>query len=272
MYNIDQVAWSNEDINVLGVIIAHEDLVEKNYQTITQKVKSTLNAWYNRGLTLIGKVQVINTLVASLFVYKMMVLPNIPHHTLKCVENVIRDFLWNGKKSKIAYRVLQNPKKQGGLNLVNLRNKEKALKATWPMILKDEQHYSELVYTSMGCKALSEDLWRCSISPQSVKKMSIKNVFWFNVLEAWSEFNFYSDNRIDNQLIWYNSKILFKGKPFMWNDIYRHGLKYVYQLFELGQFKTDDQVWHEFRLSRLRFNSIKTAIPKEWRSTLKRSP
>ena len=62
----------------------------------------------------------------------MMVLPNMPKNTRKCIENEIRDYLWNGKKSKIALKILQNSKTEGGLNLVNLENKEIALKATWP--------------------------------------------------------------------------------------------------------------------------------------------
>ena len=42
---------------------------------------------------------------------------------------MIRDFLWNGKKAKLALKILQNPKKEGGLNLVNFTLKEKALKS-----------------------------------------------------------------------------------------------------------------------------------------------
>ena len=30
MYDMDSVCWSNEDINVLGVIISHEELISKN--------------------------------------------------------------------------------------------------------------------------------------------------------------------------------------------------------------------------------------------------
>ena len=100
LYDMAQVAWSNKDITVLGVTIAHKDIVEKNYQGIVQKVKTVLNAWYNRGLTLVGKIQVVNTLIASLFVYKMMVLPIIPRKIVKLVDNVICEFLWNGKKKQ----------------------------------------------------------------------------------------------------------------------------------------------------------------------------
>ena len=99
MYDMNQFSWSNKDINVLGITIAHEDLVHKNYAGIANKSKNILNSWQNRGLSLIGKVQVVNTLVASQFVYKMMVLPQIPKQVVKNMENVIREFLWSGGKS-----------------------------------------------------------------------------------------------------------------------------------------------------------------------------
>ena len=47
MYNFDQVQWSNEDINVLGVIIAHEDIVQKNYNGIVEKSAGLQRIWSN---------------------------------------------------------------------------------------------------------------------------------------------------------------------------------------------------------------------------------
>ena len=90
MYGISDFEWTNEDIKVLGVTIAHEDILEKNYENMVEKVRKILNSWQNRGLSLLGKVQVINTLVASQFVYKMMVLPNMPMKILKSIENVMK--------------------------------------------------------------------------------------------------------------------------------------------------------------------------------------
>ena len=108
MYDLTEYTWSNNDINVLGVTIAQNNIIEKNYIGIQGKINKILNAWYNRGLSLIGKIQVVNTLIASLFVYKMMVLPTIPDNIIKNIDNIIRDFIWNKKKSKISYQVLQN--------------------------------------------------------------------------------------------------------------------------------------------------------------------
>ena len=116
MYDMNQVVWSNQDIKVLGITIAHQDIVHKNYDLVEEQVHQILSDWKNRGLSLLGKVQVVNSLVASLFVYKMMVLPQIPKNVIKRVDNEIRRFLWNGKKAKIAYPILQNSKSEGGLN------------------------------------------------------------------------------------------------------------------------------------------------------------
>ena len=264
LYSLDQFIWSNKDINVLGVTIAHEDLVEKNYSKIVGKARNILEAWYNRGLSLIGKVQIVNTLVASLFVYKMMVLPSIPEKVVKNVDNLIRDFLWSGKKAKIALPTLQNPKNQGGLNLVNLKKKEIALKSPWPQILYEEEDYASIVYSLLKASTLREDIWRCTLLPEDVKKLKVKSEFWANVLEAWCHFNFLHDSRVENQLIWYNSNIRVRNKPFFWADIYRRGLTYVHQLFVDGGFKTDVQMQNEFGLNTLRYNTLKVAIPKKF--------
>ena len=265
MYNLSQFAWSNKDITVLGVTIAHEDIVSKNYVDIIPKVKSILNAWNNRGLSLMGKVQVVNTLVASLFVYRMMVLPSIPKNIVKNVENIIRDYIWGGRKSKISFKILQNPKQEGGLNLVNLVNKDTALKATWPQILSCEWEYAQVVYSIMRCTSISSDIWRCSLRPKDVGKLKITSEFWRDVLKAWAKYNAYYYIRIENQYIWYNSRIQIGSKPIFWRNIYEKGLKYVYQLFEGKRFKKSQDIKREFGLSELRYNSLKSAIPIDWK-------
>ena len=269
MYNISQCTWSNQDIKVLGVTISHEDILTKNYEGILEKIRKILYAWQNRGLSLIGKVQVVNTLISSLFVYKMMVLPRIPKTLLKNIDNIIREFLWNGGKSKIAYNILQLPKKEGGLNLVNFKKKETALKATWPQILYTEKEYSKLVYKIMRCTTLGEDIWKCSLHPDDIKHLKIPSIFWEDVLRSWSEFNYYKDCRIENQLLWYNSRIRISGKPFYWADLYKNGLVFIHQLFEKGELKTFQQVKEEFGISQLRFNSLQSALSMDFKLELK---
>ena len=266
LYNMNEFVWSNRDINVLGVTIAHENLVEKNYQGIIGKVKKNLFSWQNRGLSLIGKIQVVNTLIASLFVYKMMVLPIIPNNILRNIDNIIREFIWDGKKSKISYSTLQLPKKEGGLGLVMLKERDKALKATWPQILHTEKEYANLVYGIIRCTKLGNNIWRCNLNPEDVKYLRFNSTFWKDVLYSWCKYNYYQSSRIENQIIWYNSKIKIQGKLVMWNDSYSKGLVYVHQLFQQQTYKSDGQLQQEYGLSTLRVNSLKSAIPGEWKA------
>ena len=264
LYNMSQYAWSNKDITVLDVTITHDDLLSKNYTGIIEKARKILYSWQNRGISLIGKVQVINTLIASLFVYKMMVLPMIPKAMIKNLDNLVREYLWDGGKAKIALEVLQNPKNEGGLNLVNFHRKEVALKATWPFILQKEEQYAKLVYKIMRMTTIEQNIWKCRIHPKDVHLLKIKSQFWEDTLRCWCEYNYYN-YRVENQIIWYNSSIKIGGHLIFWKHIFQHGLLYVHQLFQNGDYKTQEQVLQEFQLTTMKYNSIKTAIPKEWK-------
>ena len=48
-------------------------------------------------MTLSGKVVIVNSLLASSFVYKMQVLPTISHAIVTQVEEEIKRLFWKGK-------------------------------------------------------------------------------------------------------------------------------------------------------------------------------
>ena len=106
---------------------------------------------------------------------------------------------------------------------------------------------------------------RVNISPEDVGKLKIQSEFWKDVLKAWSMYNYYTNYRIENQIVWYNSRLRIGGKPILWCDAVQAGLLYVHQLFEDGKFKTDQQLKEEFRLTTLRVNGLKAAIPADWK-------
>ena len=168
-----------------------------------------------------------------------------------------------GRRSKIAYKVLQNDKRDGGLNLVNLENKDKSLKATWPMILAHEPEYASMVYSMLRCSRLGEDLWRCNLKKDDVKFINSKNLFWKQVLNSWCEYNYYVNRNFENQLLWFNSDIRIRGRPFFWADIYDRGLRYVCQLFVDCKLKSYERMSQEYGLSMLRYNSIVVALSQD---------
>ena len=128
-----KVNWTNNPINVLGVYISQDmdECLRLNYEPIVTKVKNLLEVWRMRNLTLIGKIQVLNSLITSLFVYKMSVLPLIDYQLLSKLLKSFNEFLCDGKKPKIKLEILMAAKYDGGLGLANLGNRDKSLKAQW---------------------------------------------------------------------------------------------------------------------------------------------
>ena len=108
--------WTNDPINILGVMVSQnvEQLVNLNIDPLIEQSNAILRQWKWRNLSLIGRVMVINTLIASLFVYKLTVIPTPPVSFFRKMNELFRDFLWNGK-SKIALHILQMNKEDSGL-------------------------------------------------------------------------------------------------------------------------------------------------------------
>ena len=68
LFTTKKVNWSNDYINTLGVDLFNEPGKSKsNITQIINKMKTVCTMWYYHRMSLIGKVTVINSLMASLF-------------------------------------------------------------------------------------------------------------------------------------------------------------------------------------------------------------
>ena len=97
-----KVYWTNDPVNILGIFLSHdyEEYVKLNLDPLMEKSKMLLDIWKLRELSLFGKIQVVNSLIASMYVYKMTVLPTLPPSVLGQIESSIKSFIWDGKKSQ----------------------------------------------------------------------------------------------------------------------------------------------------------------------------
>lgn len=97
-------------IKVLGVNIGVEDIKARDvtWSVILQKIRRTVNYWKLRGLTLKGKVTVVNVLLMSRFVHTLSVL-DMPEWVLKEANSIVLDFLWSGKNVRISknYKIIR---------------------------------------------------------------------------------------------------------------------------------------------------------------------
>ena len=218
LYVSHDVNWveNNRYINVLGVNVSNceAELSQINYEELIPKAQAILNKWQNRGLSLIGKILILNTLIASLFVYKMTVLPSMDESIIKRMHDMCQKFIWNGKKSKIALMTLQTPKILGGLGLVHFKYKDMSLKISWLQSVQKDTLLKQFMKEALS-PDLGEEIWFCNLNKKDIRKL-FRPSFWCDVLIAWSYINYeYPDctENIASQFIWLNSLISVKKGP-----------------------------------------------------------
>lgn len=276
IYTTHPFSWSNQPIKLLGTVIPidmdNEVIYKLNYQGILTKIENIVQQWSLRSLTLSGKIIIINTLIASLLVYKMQVFPDVSDHFICKFNKILRLFLWNDGKTKIANRFLYADKSQGGLRLVNILARQQSLKIQWITLINSDIFWSDIFYAYVN-SAVREYIWIANLKPADVKLyVNIGNdPFWYQVVLAWSEYNYtcpIEESAILQQPIWLNSNIRIDGKPIN-NAIARNaGLVHLFQLFDVnGIPKTMVQINAEFGMffNWFSYAQLICSIPIDWR-------
>ena len=105
---------------------------------ILDKATDIFKSWRNRCLTLLGKIVIVNTLIASLYVYVLQVVEDPPEMLYEMYDNIVVQYLWSNKRPKIRLETLKSAKMQGGQKLCDLQLKMVSLKLNW--IFRTENH------------------------------------------------------------------------------------------------------------------------------------
>ena len=274
---------------ILGVNLGIKDKEGRDmqFEGIMNGIRKTLGFWKLRGLKLKGKVTVVNALVMSKLVYAMNVL-DVPDRVLKEVERMVSEFVWGGKGVRIAREVMENEYEDGGLKLINLERRKKALRVKMVVrYLKDKRDHIWKVF-------LREAINKCGGCGESGVYMELKkgmlsgvSEFYKEVLGAWGEFvkcvkyECKDVKQVWEQPVFLNPKITFEGNTIYNRVIWRAGVRKVKDLvyeyvpgFMRAQVMVDevrergDEIWLGTAQGVL--ERIKEGMPREWVGMIER--
>ena len=209
---------------------------------------------------------VINTLIGSLFVYKMSVLALLNVDQINMINVKIKNFLWHGKGMKIDLNTLCKKKTQGGLKLVNLEVKQRALQISWIFRLQKDPFLEQCAYSQLS-PALGPLIWLCNLKKQDVAKMFGQNI-WAKILVAWSTINYFvpmSRDEIMHQLLWANSFIRVNNTPIIWRHWIQKDIVRVKDIVN----ENGDLNCQLYNLNWLEVQQLGKALLQEWWSALK---
>ena len=211
---------------------------------------------------------IINTLMSSLFVYKMTVLPHLSQRQLAEIDSIIRDFLWKGKKSRISLKLLHNPKELGGLALTDFRVRQVALHLSWIQRIlynEDNEVYSWLI------QGLDKDIWNVNLNTKHMDCLIKIDSFWKDIAKEWAAYHYtckFRGEEVKQEILWFNSNIVWDKLPFCNMRAFVNGLRTFSDVIDInGNYIKLQEIHVKFgdNLDRLEYEQLKKAIPKEWR-------
>ena len=266
------LVWDPGGLNVLGIEIKQDD--DATYEQVIAKTEQILESWTHRDLTLLGKVMIVNVLTSSLFVYPMQVLGSPSDVIYKKYDALIHKYIWKNKRAKIPMNTLKANKELAGQNLVDLRNKNNALKIAW--LFRNEEFARNQIQNIVP-QSLGDKFWECNLSQNDLDKFLENkeiNPFWTEVVQHW--FQLTRDRNESNpteqpapmQILWYNSRIKRAGCTMYNEKAVKAGLLIVQNLLHgNGQFKTWNEIQTEFGncLTWLEYCGLCAAIPRSWK-------
>lgn len=278
--NNSQYTWTSDQASTLGITFTNtkSKLHELNLNKQIKSFQHCLNNWKKWNLTLIGKITVLKTFAFPKLVYPLTVLENPPSETIAEINNIMYEFLWNGKPDKIARKTITQNYENCGLKMIDIYSFINTLKLSWIKRLKGSQNQWKNAYNKELSKYGGDLVFKCNIHQNEAKNICKKYVFLNEILIAWTNINFKkveNTSRISNEIIWNNSNITnTNGYPIFYKDWYNKGIMFIKNIynFRTKTFYSFDELKQMFDLNNgdfLKYYSIQGNIKETWKNKLK---
>nr|GEZ82414.1 hypothetical protein [Tanacetum cinerariifolium] len=111
-------------VKYLGIVLTSMNcmLFQNNYVKVWNEIKKDLLRWERLKLSLLGRISVIKMNVLPKMMFLFQTIPVIISDApFKEWQKDISKFIWQGKKPRVKYKILQDAKERGGLGLPDLK-------------------------------------------------------------------------------------------------------------------------------------------------------
>ena len=229
-----------EGVSYLGTRLGKKSVLNSNFQVTKSLVTDVLKNRPTQLCSVSGKILQVKSLVASKFVYKFMLLPTPPAPLLRMLDSIYHNHIWNEGRHKMSKQKAQLPKREGGLNMINVFHQNASLKLGWlNRFLSDTSSMTFTQYFMFECTVIPfNEFLKCNLTPRNSKFLLKRKPpkFIECIFQFWFERTHISDKPTPNQ----RDEML--NSLFCFNDVTLIQLSFTEQ-HTLYQFLADNNVY-----------------------------
>ncbi len=263
------LSWIKTPIYTLGIHIveSEEDNYILNFKQKINNLKTILNIWKQRNLSIKGKITIINSLALSPLIYISSV-THTPQKAIKEINNLIQNFLWNNSTTKISQTTLIQQINKGGLKLCHYPTKIKALRLTWVKRLTSNATHNWKIIPKLYYKCnnlvvyfnTNHQILNKGIIPPFYKELHILYMKFFKKEPT-------NIKEIVNQSLWLNNNIKIDNTHIYYKHWENKGINKIGDIIDgYGHFLKINQIYNQYKLklNYLELLQVQKSIPKLW--------
>ena len=174
--------------------------------------------------SLLGKILIVKTIIASLSVYKLSLLPTPNSEVLKFLDTFYYHTVWEGKLHKICKKSMEADVNNGGFRMLNVFNQEHSLKFIWLQRLASdtEPHYLWQIQVCNCIKIPVVTFLKLNITPSRIEYFLKTDhklpKFWCIILKAWFKIRYVTSSDKSQYGIILQRSVCFNSAVPIWQD------------------------------------------------------
>lgn len=123
------IAKDGEATRILGAWIGNKFKQEDHWDRVIKKVQTGIKKWGKCNPTMKGKKHIVQMIVGGMTQYQTKA-QGMPTEIEKKLNGMIKDFVWDNKKPKVHWEIILADTKRGGLNILDIKTRNKAIALT----------------------------------------------------------------------------------------------------------------------------------------------
>ena len=124
--------YPQNNVKILGVVLNPSTILEEmfvNWESKMDSIEKVVRFWTKRNLSVVGKIQIVKSLLASKFSYIGSIV-DLQQVFMNRINSVFFKFVWGGSE-KVKRSTLINDYDEGGLKMLNFQLFLDSLKISW---------------------------------------------------------------------------------------------------------------------------------------------